>query len=54
MWDFVNKGKYRKCISSVQKANENSIKFSLSTQTRKVIKSSRTKSLQMVEDLDFF
>ena len=41
--DFVNKGKYRKCISSVQKANENSIEFSLSTQTRRVIKSSWTK-----------
>ena len=42
MQDFVNKGKYRKCIS-VQKANENSIEFSLSTQTRRVIKSSQTK-----------
>ena len=41
--DFVNKSKYRKCISSVQKANENSIEFSLSTQTRRVIKSSQTK-----------
>jgi len=46
MWDFVNKGKYRKCISSVQKANKNSIEFSLSTQTRRVIKLSQTKSLQ--------
>ena len=46
MWDFVNKSKYRMCISSVQKANGNSIEFSLSTQTRRVIKSSQTKSLQ--------
>ena len=47
MWDFVNKSKYKMCISIVQKANKNSIKFSLSTQTRRVIKSSQTKSLQM-------
>jgi len=31
--------------SSVQKANRNSIEFSLSTQTRRVVKSSQTKSL---------
>ena len=36
------------CISIVQKANKNSIKFSLSTQTRRVIKSSQTKSLHLV------
>ena len=35
------------CISIVQKANENSIEFFLSTQTRRVIKSSQTKSLQV-------
>ena len=46
MWDFVNKGKYRMYTSSVQKANGNSIEFSLSTQTRRVVKSSQTKSLQ--------
>ena len=34
------------CISSVQEINENSIEFSLSTQTWRVIKSSQTKSLQ--------
>ena len=45
MWDFVNKSKYKMCISIVQKANENSIEFSLSTQTRRVIKSSQTKLL---------
>ena len=45
MWDFVNKSKYRMCTNSVQKANGNSIKFSLSTQTRRVVKSSQTKSL---------
>ena len=49
MQDFVNKGKYKKCISSVQKANENSIEFSLSTQTRRVIKSSQTKSLHICD-----
>ena len=46
MWDFVNKGKYRMYTSSVQKANGNSIEFSLSTQTRRVVKSSQTKLLQ--------
>ena len=45
MWDFVNKDKYRMCTSSIQKANGNSIKFFLSTQTRRVVKSSQTKSL---------
>ena len=45
MQDFVNKSKYKMCISIVQKANENSIEFSLSTQTRRVIKSSQTKLL---------
>ena len=48
MWNFVNKSKYKMCISIVQKANENSIEFSLSTQTRRVIKSSQTKSLHRV------
>jgi len=33
-------------ISSVQQMNENSIEFSLSTQTKRVIKSSQAKSLQ--------
>ena len=33
------------CISSVQQMNGNSIKFSLSTQTRRVVKSSQAKSL---------
>ena len=46
MWDFVNKSKYKMCISIVQKANKNSIEFSLLTQTKRVIKSSQTKSLQ--------
>ena len=46
MRDFVNKSKHKTCISSVPKSNENSIEFSLSTQTRRVIKSSQTKSLQ--------
>ena len=47
MQDFVNKSKYRMCTSSIQKANGNSIKFSLSTQTRRVVKSSQTKLLQL-------
>ena len=46
MRDFINRGKYRMCISSVQQTNENSIEFSLSTQTRRAIKSSQAKSLQ--------
>jgi len=33
------------CISSVQQTNENSIEFSLSTQTRRAIKSSQAKLL---------
>ena len=33
------------CISTVQKTNRNSIEFFLSTQTRRVVKSSWTKSL---------
>jgi len=36
---------YSSCISSVQEINENSIEFSLSTQTWRVIKSSQAKSL---------
>ena len=48
MQDFVNKSKYKMCISIVQKANENSIEFSLSTQTRRVIKSSQTKLLHLL------
>ena len=44
------------CTSSIQKANRNSIEFSLSTQTRRVVKSSRTKSLQssLVNSLGYF
>ena len=34
-------------ISNVQQTNRNSIEFSLSTQTRRVIKSSQAKSLQI-------
>ena len=33
------------CISSIQQTNKNSIEFSLSTQTRRAIKSSQAKSL---------
>jgi len=40
VWDFVNKSKYKTCISSVPKSNENSIEFSLSTWTRSSSKAS--------------
>ena len=36
---------YSRCISSVQKLNENSIEFSLSTQTRSGSKASQSKFL---------
>jgi len=45
MQNFINKGKYRMYISNIQQMNGNSIEFSLSTQTRRVIKSSQAKSL---------
>ena len=35
-------------ISSIQQTNKNSIEFSLSTQTRRAIKSSQAKSLQLL------
>jgi len=38
-WEFINRSKHKKCISSIPQSNKNSIKFSLSTQTRRVIKS---------------
>jgi len=34
VWDFINKSKYRMCISSIQQLDEDSIKFFLSTQTK--------------------
>ena len=43
--EFINRSKHRRCISSVPQLNRNSIKFSLSTQTRRVIKSPQAKSL---------
>ena len=45
--EFINRSKHKACISSVPQSNRNSIKFSLSTQTRRVIKSSQAKSLQL-------
>ena len=45
MWDFINRNKYRICISSIQKLNRNSIKFSLSTQTRSSSKALQSKFL---------
>ena len=43
--EFINRSKHRRCISSVLQLNRNSIEFSLSTQTRRVIKSPQAKSL---------
>jgi len=44
--EFINRSKHRRCISSVPQLNGNSIEFSLSTRTRRVIKSPQAKSLQ--------
>ena len=44
--EFINRSKHGRCISSVPQLNGNSIEFSLSTQTKRVVKSSWTKSLQ--------
>ena len=45
VWDFINRSKYRMYISSIQQSNENSIEFSLSTQTRSSSKVSQSKFL---------
>ena len=44
-WEFINRSKHRRCISSVPQLNGNSIEFSLSTQTRSNSKMSQSKSL---------
>jgi len=44
-WDFINRSKYRMCISSVQQSNKDSIEFFLSTQTRSGSKLSQSKVL---------
>ena len=44
-WEFINRSKHRRCISSIPQLNGNSTKFSLSTWTRRVIKSPQTKLL---------
>jgi len=44
-WDFINRSKYRMCISSVQQSNGNSIEFFLSTWTRSGSKASQSKFL---------
>ena len=44
-WEFINRSKHRRCISSVPQLNGNSIEFSLSTQTRSSSKTSQSKSL---------
>ena len=48
--DFINKSKHKTCISSVPKSNENSIEFSLSTQTRSSSKISQSKSLHPLSE----
>jgi len=45
-WEFINRSKHRRCISSIPQLNGNSIEFSLLTRTRSVIKSPQAKSLQ--------
>jgi len=45
MQEFINRSKHKACISSVLQSNGNSIEFSFSTRTRRVIKSSQAKSL---------
>ena len=44
--EFINRSKHGRYISSIPQLNGNSIEFSLSTQTRRVIKSPQAKSLQ--------
>ena len=38
VWDLKTKIHSKRCISSIQKSNKNSIEFSLSTQMRRVSK----------------
>ena len=45
-WEFINRSKHGRCISSIPQLNGNSIEFFLSTQTRRVIKLFQAKSLQ--------
>ena len=47
-WEFINRSKHGRCISSIPQLNRNSIEFSLSTQTRRVIKSPQAKSLHAI------
>jgi len=47
MQEFINRSKHGRCISSVPQLNGNSIESFLSTQTRRVVKLSWTKSLQL-------
>ena len=43
--EFINRSKHKRCISSILQSNENSIEFSLSTQTRSGSKMSQSKLL---------
>ena len=45
-WEFINRSKHGRCISSIPQLNGNSIEFSLSTRTRRMIKLPQAKSLQ--------
>jgi len=46
-WEFINRSKHRRYISSIPQLNRNSIEFFLSTQTRSSSKTSQSKSLQI-------
>ena len=44
-WEFINRSKHGRCISSIPQLNGNSIEFSLLTQTKSSSKMSQSKSL---------
>ena len=48
VWEFINRSKHKKCISSVLQSNENSIEFFLSTQARRIIKLPQAKLLHLL------
>ena len=52
-WEFINRSKHRRCISSVPQLNRNSIEFSLSTWTWSVIKSTQAKSLHHTPEMHY-
>ena len=48
VWEFINRSKNKKCISSVPQSNKNSIEFFLSTQARRIIKLPQAKLLYLL------